>query len=257
VLHTTFTFTALTCTQQSSLPELQQLHANLVSDKAKFDDLIVRLRDHMAALEQRLEKYRGDERDRTTDVATAREEQARLQAVVAGQELSVQDVQTMNMERRRLREELSRAASRKEEAQQAIWDLEMSIARRLQDLESQLATYHSRATELALLPVGAKNAGDMQFEVTLQPHAPITESLFTVDMRSIKAALREMTEQYTRRASEASATELELATEVQGLSDTLMEARASAASVEARTERQRTLFRDGKAVRVCVEPGGV
>jgi SMC interacting uncharacterized protein involved in chromosome segregation len=102
----------------------------------------------------------------------ATNERDRLQHVVETQEISQSDVERMHAETKTLEENLASSEAQKQLLQKQIFDYEVSISKKIEEIEKQIMTFHEGARNLALIPSNAKRAAGVNYTLPFSIHQP-------------------------------------------------------------------------------------
>jgi len=169
---------------------LQSRRADLLTDLTKFTQLVKKLEEHKAALEHKLVSLQREQKEKELSLEEAAQEKKQLEQTIAAQEFSPLEVQRMHQERSLLTDSLAALQQQKEETQHRIWELEKTIARRLDEITRHVHEYNEKAVQLQLIPSSAKFAGGVEFELHFNPHAATSEAMGSVDLKgSIKVSV--------------------------------------------------------------------
>ncbi|XP_056146110.1 kinetochore protein NDC80 homolog [Lampris incognitus] len=98
-------------------------------------------------------------------VESVNQEKEKLQHILKNQKFTPSDVERINREKKELQQTISSLTKTMEEAQQHVWNEEITLAKVKENAELKLAEYHKLARKLKLIPVSAENAGGHDFEI--------------------------------------------------------------------------------------------
>ena len=150
--------------RRSTLPKIEQQSKDYATDLENFQVYITQLQAHKDENMKRINKRRA-EIDATQDqLNRCREEITMLRRQVAQQDLSAEDVHRMQEERKRLKEAMAKATEHKNAMYKNLYDGEMEYARKIEELETDVHMFNTKATELYLIPIEAKNSNGIKFE---------------------------------------------------------------------------------------------
>ncbi len=79
----------------------------------------------------------------------------------------------MGRERQRLKEGMCAASEQKAKAQKRRWEAELCLNKALEALEDSTREYTSKAQAMQLVPVGAKNANEQNYEIIVDRTAAV------------------------------------------------------------------------------------
>lgn len=139
----------------------------LEEDRVKFEN-------YNNSIEAKVEKYEHrvrvlhDEIQRIeTELAAAEDERNGLQDIVDSQGITVQDIDRMNSERKRLQTGVEATAIRLEDSRDAVGKREAETSAKLEELENTVSKYNSLAYQIGVVPRGAPNAKGQDYELIL------------------------------------------------------------------------------------------
>jgi len=153
-----------------SAPRLAKLDEQikvLEEDRGKFEA-------YNNSMDAKVEKY--EHRTRVLDeeiarveqeLAEAEEERKALQEMVDQQGITVQDIDRMNTERRRLQSGVEATAIRLEEVRLTVRGKESEAGQKLEELEDVVSKYNSLGYQIGIIPSEAPNAKGEQYELQL------------------------------------------------------------------------------------------
>jgi len=157
--------------RRSTLPKIEQQSKDYATDLDNFKVYIAQLKAHKDENMKRINKRRA-EIDATQDqLNRSREEITMLRRQVAHQDLSAEDVHRMQEERKRLREAMTKASEHKNTMYKNLYEGEMEYARKIEELETEVHMFNTKATELHLIPIEAKNSNGIKFEMQVNRSA--------------------------------------------------------------------------------------
>ncbi|KAI8815759.1 HEC/Ndc80p family-domain-containing protein [Fimicolochytrium jonesii] len=155
----------------------------LQSDKEKFKQYILhveskiqKFQDSILALQEDL-----DAKEKETDQLTA--EKAGLQRTVDAQEISPADVDRMTAEREQLSQTLESVAQKMEEANTNVWEKEIALQKRMDQLERLIQEYNAFAYKLGILGSDPVDA-ELAVELELRAHASRPDQMVSLDLRN-------------------------------------------------------------------------
>ena len=230
--------------RRDELPELQQRHADLEEDKAKFGGLITRLEEHKASLANKVQSRSGDISLRKEEISALKASISALKDTVSRQELSPEDVERMRSERERLQEGMEAASALRAQEMRKLQSEEAELARSLESLESSVQDYKARASALGLparalhLSVDRGAAADA---------ARSRSELLSVDVHAqLKAVLSDAKDDFARRRQSARQSLLNALDEDEKGQETVSEICDAAALLEGRVQRAEESYRREK-----------
>nr|XP_044630391.1 kinetochore protein NDC80 homolog isoform X2 [Equus asinus] len=157
--------------EPNRLESLRKLKASLQADVQKYQAYMSNLESHSAILDQKLSGLDEEISRVEIECETMKQENTRLQNIVANQKYSVADIERINHERNELQQTINKLTKDLEAEQQQLWNEELKYARGKEAIETQLAEYHKLARKLKLIPKGAENSKGYDFEIKFNPEA--------------------------------------------------------------------------------------
>lgn len=153
-----------------SAPRLAKLDETikvLEEDQAKFESYNDSLGTKVEKYEHRT-KVLGEEIARIEqELADAEEDRKNLQDMVDQQGITIQDIDRMNTERKRLQAGVETTAIRLDECREVVHGKEAEAGQRLAELEEAVSKYNSLGYQIGIIPSEAPNAHGQQYEMTL------------------------------------------------------------------------------------------
>ncbi|GAB5033315.1 kinetochore protein ndc8 [Nannochloropsis oceanica] len=239
-------------TRHAALPGLRQRRADYESDLGKFRTLIEQLTAHREGLAAKVEKREGELAELYRSLEMVRTETAELKQVVAGQELSPEDVARMQQERVRLDEALGKAREHKGKMQKALWEAEMELSRAVVDLETAAQTFNGKAASLQLIPITARNSNGIQYEMSVSKGAVSAsaepQDLIGLDIKGvIRPSLGQIKNVILDKVHEARTSVLKMLDEEAKSEEEVAEAVAAFEVMEGKVKKQEEGYRSEKA----------
>jgi len=153
-----------------SAPRLAKLDETikvLEEDQAKFESYNDSLGTKVEKYEHRT-KVLGEEIARIEqELADAEEDRKNLQDMVDQQGITIQDIDRMNTERKRLQAGVETTAIRLDECREVVHDKEAEAGQKLAELEEAVSRYNSLGYQIGIIPSEAPNAHGQQYEMML------------------------------------------------------------------------------------------
>ena len=239
-------------TRHAALPGLRQRRADYESDLGKFRTLIEQLTAHREGLAAKVEKREGELAGLYRSLEMVRAEMVELKQVVAGQELSPEDVARMQQERVRLDEALGKAREHKGKMQKALWEAEMELSRAVVDLETAAQLFNSKAAGLQLIPITARNSNGIQYEMSVSKGAVSAnaepQDLIGLDIKGvIRPSLGQIKNVILDKVHEARTSVLKMLDEEAKSEEEVAEAVAGLGVMEGKVKKQEEGYKAEKA----------
>ncbi|KAL7751748.1 kinetochore-associated Ndc80 complex subunit ndc80 [Sorochytrium milnesiophthora] len=175
----------------SPLVACEQMHATLMEDKAKVEGLIRAQEQRQAQMKSEIHETEANIQESEVNVEKLREELQTVQSIVDAQELSPQDVERMTTERQQLMTTLESLKTRREQAEQTGWDMEVAVQRKIYEIEKSIVAYKQHVYQLGLVPLETSPiANGVQYDLEFNPRANTLRDMVSVDIVNvIKPAL--------------------------------------------------------------------
>eukprot|EP00897_Mesotaenium_endlicherianum_P005743 jgi/Mesen1/5197/ME000258S04289 len=181
--------------QPSPLAALESKKSDYLSDIGKFQKLIVNLQQHRQALEKKLEERKQDQAAKVAELAASAADNEELRRRIQAQEINLADVERMTKEKAKTKEILRSVTGQREALEKQVWDHEVQLAKKQEELESTVRQYHTTGDRLKVIPVTAKRAGGVVYEIELNARAKSPEDMVGRDLKGIvKPALGRLKE---------------------------------------------------------------
>lgn len=153
-----------------SAPRLAKLDEQITvleEDRGKFEA-------YNMSMEAKVEKYEAKAKAAEEslkkielELQDAEEDRRALQDAVDAQGITVQDIDRMNSERKRLQTGVENAALRSEECREAVKAREAETSGKLEELEDAVSKYNSLGYLIGIIPSDAPNAHGEKYELVL------------------------------------------------------------------------------------------
>lgn len=131
-----------------SLPDLEKKREDLCIDLEKYQDLVEQYKEHKSVLQRKVNDL-SDENDlKEKEFVNAKERVQKLKELISTQELSVEDVQKLNSEKKQLKALMDNTDMEKEPKQKLVWEMENTLEKKLSELKRASQKYNHVAKEL-------------------------------------------------------------------------------------------------------------
>lgn len=149
------------------LAKLDEQNKILEEDRVKFENYnnsidakVKKYEIRLNALEEEMQRY-------DQELADAEQERNSLQEMVDRQGITVQDIDRMTAERKRLQTGVESTAQRLEETRNAVAKKEAEAAQKFEELEAVVSKYNSMGYQIGIIPSDAPNAHGQDYELIL------------------------------------------------------------------------------------------
>lgn len=139
----------------------------LEEDRVKFENYNNSMEGKVEKYEHRVRVLDEEIQRIEAELGAAEEERNGLQDMVDSQGITVQDIDRMNTERKRLQTGVESTAIRLDEARDMISKREAETSAKLEELENVVSKYNSLGYQIGIIPPEAHNAGGQNFELIL------------------------------------------------------------------------------------------
>jgi kinetochore protein NDC80 len=229
----------------SALPEKEAKLRNVQSDLKKFESIVKKFEVHKEALASKISTRQQDVKTKSEELATIQAQIKRLHVKIDSQELSALDVQRLGQEKSRLQDGLAAASNHKKVLEEKLWETEMQLSKKNDEVEELVHKYNSTAMSMHLIPATAKYAGGTEYELKLKSgasegvdHHDDLDSFFSVNLKGIiRPALLRVKGSATQRMHTAREEDLEVADEAEVASEAIGAAKQEVAKLESRVQQ--------------------
>ncbi|KAL3162304.1 hypothetical protein ABBQ32_009992 [Trebouxia sp. C0010 RCD-2024] len=191
--------------QPSALLQAQAKQEEHVRDRDKFRTLIDNLQSHKQSLQRKLQERKAEVESKQEQLASTLLESDAMRAVIAGQTVNKDDVVRMNQEKCKQAEILAGVCGQREALERRVYEQDVQLELSLDELETTVQAYNTAADRLQLIPVTAKYAGGLQYEIQLDRAGVSASDIITVDLKGeVKPALARLRDSRAARARELS-----------------------------------------------------
>ncbi|PSK55926.1 Kinetochore protein ndc80 [Elsinoe australis] len=149
------------------LAKLDEQIKVLEEDRGKFENYNMSMEAKVEKYEHRAQVLEEEIGKIEMELQEAEDDRRSLQHSVDQQGLSVQDIDRMNTERKRLHTGVESAAVRLEECREAVGQREAETGQKLEELEDAVSKYNSLGYQIGIIPSDAPNANGFQYELVL------------------------------------------------------------------------------------------
>eukprot|EP00050_Salpingoeca_kvevrii_P003293 m.220652 g.220652 ORF g.220652 m.220652 type:complete len:606 (+) comp10803_c0_seq1:147-1964(+) len=137
-------------TGPTPLEQLKHQAALLNGDIAKFGALISKLEVHKTAIQDKFAQQSNDKKRLDAEYEGLVQEQLRLQHLFDTQEMTQQDVERINSQRKKLETQKMQVRQEQERADELVWSSEISQSKALEKVEGHLHNFQRFASALGL-----------------------------------------------------------------------------------------------------------
>ncbi|DBA77729.1 hypothetical protein WJX79_003286 [Trebouxia sp. C0005] len=191
--------------QPSALSQAEAKQGEHIRDRDKFRTLIDNLQSHKQSLQRKLQERHVELQSKQEQLGSVLQESDALRAVIAGQTINKDDVVRMNQEKCKQSEILAGVCGQREALERRVYEQDVQLELSLDELETAVQTYHTAADRLQLIPLTAKYAGGVQFEIQLDRAGATASDIINADLKGeVKPALARLRESQAARAQELS-----------------------------------------------------
>ncbi|CAD7698416.1 unnamed protein product [Ostreobium quekettii] len=225
-------------TEQSPLSQAQQEFDLVKRDHQKFVNLIQAQQEQLKQLKQRVAERESGLAHKKRELAEVQQEIESLRAQVAAQNISVDDVNQMMNERKKLEQMRATAAAQRATMEKEAYELEMKVEEALDCLQSRVHEYNVAAQHLKLIPQTAKRAAGREFEINIDRSAQSPGELCPIDLKGmVIPALQELRETYTTRCRSLGTQQLGLQEQCDSLCERLADKKETQQETEQRISK--------------------
>ena len=155
---------------EKSAPDLAKLDKHfkiLEDDTKKFEDYNANVAAKIEKYQSRIDILEAEIKKTESDLAAIESDRFSLQQQVDSRGINIQDIDRMNTERERMAKSHDDAIATLDAVNKKVLDKESDTAAKLEELEAVIKRYNSLGYQLSLIPLSAKNAKDIDYELLL------------------------------------------------------------------------------------------
>ncbi|KAK3578088.1 hypothetical protein CHS0354_006746 [Potamilus streckersoni] len=183
------------------LKSLRQQHEIMLTDDQRFVGYLNELEGHRRALEQQVSENEEEYKSAVCELKSIQSRNEQMQQVYDMQEFTPADVERIRLNRRELHRQTEEVEKLASSVDQEIWTQEMGLSKDREKLEMVSQAYNKLGHELQLIPIDAKNAFGVDYE--LKTSAVELNTDFIAEIKPALTRLRnQMCEVVSRRESE-------------------------------------------------------
>ncbi|GAB7350636.1 hypothetical protein MBLNU459_g1199t1 [Dothideomycetes sp. NU459] len=149
------------------LAKLDEQIKILEEDRAKFESYNTNMEGKVDKYEHRVRVLEEEIQRIEQELAEAEDERNGLQEMVDRQGITVQDIDRMNAERKRLQTGVESTALRLDESRESMNKRELETGQKLEELENAVSKYNSLGYQIGIIPPEAPNAHGQRYELVL------------------------------------------------------------------------------------------
>ena len=97
----------------------------------------------MQALEKKIEEKKSELTSKQAEASEVRDENVEVRLRLAAQQINLADVDRMSREKSKMKEILRHVIGQREGLDKTVWDAEVLLSKKLEDLEGAVLTYHT------------------------------------------------------------------------------------------------------------------
>jgi len=135
---------------------------------------------------------------RDFELQQAAKEKAEYQSIVEKQEVNLSDMERMQQEKSNLEEQSNAAVAARESLEKSVYDKEIQISKKLEELEKYVQQYNSTSRKLKLAPSNAKHAHGVDYLLAFNSHIP--DSCLESIKNFVKSGLEKLTAEFSKGA---------------------------------------------------------
>lgn len=228
---------------------LQSKRADYLSDLAKFEKLNLKLETHLESVLQKKETAEKELQELTEQMKERNCQQEDLKETLENQPLSQGEVKRMMQETQMKQDAIDNLHKQKEEITRDTWNTEMLQCKVIGQVEELADEYNNMVSELQLTPATSTNAGGIEYNVTLQPHADDIKEMVSQDLtHTIKPGLSKLDEKTKAMNRQLEAQLRDVKQELMRTTDMKSEADAKVEQSESRLTKIHEAYRSERTL---------
>lgn len=185
--------------KEVTLKQLSEIEIDIENLDAIISDSEIKKQD----LETTLVEQKGMLPAILTELEQVQRDEAALGEKVAIQQTNQAALERLNEERNRLKESVQLATSKREALQTTVWNCEVQVSKKLEELEEAVKLYRASGERLALIPASARRAGGIVFDINLSIRGTTPEEMLGSHLKAdVKPALQRLAADYEGEIAE-------------------------------------------------------
>lgn len=220
----------------------------LMSDNEKFQQYISRLQSKKSKLEEANSKLTVELEEQVRQLEQLNSEKLSLQAQIDAQDISPADFDRMTSEREQLTKALETLQQKIDEISKQMWDKEINVQKKLDQIEKLVQDYNTTAYKLGLLPAETSIYADgVKVELEFNLHANRPDQMVSVDLRNVvKPFLLKLRSKFNSQVHKYQDEHLLLQEALDKLYETLHDKTEELKSLEAKISKSVGLYNEEK-----------
>ncbi|KAI9143730.1 HEC/Ndc80p family-domain-containing protein [Paraphysoderma sedebokerense] len=220
----------------------------LMSDNEKFQQYISRLQSKKSKLEEANSKLTAELEEQVRQLEQLNSEKLSLQAQIDAQDISPADFDRMTSEREQLTKALETLQQKIDEISKQMWDKEINVQKKLDQIEKLVQDYNTTAYKLGLLPAETSIYADgVKVELEFNLHANRPDQMVSVDLRNVvKPFLLKLRSKFNSQVHKYQDEHLLLQEALDKLYETLHDKTEELKSLEAKISKSVGLYNEEK-----------
>jgi len=202
--------------------ELERKKQGFTSEVEKIHESLLVLKELEHDLELKKKEVVAETGEKEKEIEVLQQQKEELDDKISKQDISVIDVDRMNMEKKKLEDDLEALEIKKEKGERQACQAEVENTRKLSELEKNVQELNNNSTLLGLIPVSAKHARGIDYEVQVKHHSSHNKQIFSIDLKAtIQTRLYELKEDFNQKFFEYHKKKLSLSTRMAQLEEEL------------------------------------
>jgi len=214
------------------------------TDVSKFKTLVDNLEKHKQTIEIKNKELQKEFDSRLQEIENVRLERSQLLETIDSQELNAVDVERMNNEKSTLEEQLSSIANQKESTEKHIFEKEIQISKKLEDVDRIIQQFNITARKLKIIPLNSKFAKGVNYQLTFSSHSPdlIVDQIKGVIKPSLDQLIEELSKSVTTDKEEL----LTLREKIDKFEESTSDKKDEIINIENKTKKLETSYKKEK-----------
>lgn len=225
------------------LTDLRTVNEHLQKDKAKFETLCQEMDAYLGTVMKKHEERRKGLEEAEEALEQLQREVGELQDEVSRQSVPVEEAERMIREKIELNETRVTVNNEKEIVEKNVWNKELEVSKKLEEVEIKVKTYNETAAQLGLL----KQSSDVDLSINFSTHSAPAEGKLSGRLHShIKPELRKLVQSYKDKLAASQANVLMLESERSDNSERLADVKDQVESLDEKLKRADADFKREK-----------
>jgi len=189
--------------QSQEIKAYSNKREDYATDLEQFQDLIRQMNDHKAAMEKKVKERKGDLKRVTAKTERTNQSMVDLQKQIETQDLSIEDAQKLDIEKRSMEESIDRVLERRRKLKESIVSYDAEIVSLRETVDSFVEQYNTKITDMSTVPLIGPIYARFTAEMSKDDFVSDQTSILGVDLKNdVQIAISKHLPEIARRTEE-------------------------------------------------------